>query len=59
MTTWTPETKNSASWTAVTKSGGGYFNLLLENGDKVLLESGSKMLLEQTSSVVWVAETKH
>ena len=64
MTTWTPQTKNTSSYSNLTKNSSTYSNtgktmtnsfLLLEDGFYLLLEDGYKLILEDsvTSLTSW------
>jgi hypothetical protein len=67
MTTWTPETKHSSSFTPQTKNsatwdkGLGY--LLQELSAYILQENGGKIVLQESwnfvNPITWTEETKH
>lgn len=62
MSTFTAQTKNSASWSGQTKSAGSGVSdfLLKEDGGYLLLETGDKIILEQSSGgpITWTAQNK-
>lgn len=61
MSTWTPTTKNTVSYTPTSKSTSGTASfLLLEDGFYLLLEDGFKLMLEQSTSgsITWTPVSK-
>lgn len=54
MSTFTPQTRNSSTFTGESKSTSGNTFLLLEDGFYLLLEDGFKLILEQSNSTIAV-----
>jgi hypothetical protein len=61
MATWTPETKNSSSWSGESKTLTFNEFLLMESGDYLLLENGGYIVLEDsgTDQITWSNQTKN